>query len=144
MRHACPPHGPSLTYSTSSVAETKSHVSKVVSSIAKSLNFTLSAFESEPKKTSPSHITLAVDPRRGPLEPAPITSGTTNIWKLVAGTCKSVFGPETIVSPTGMFANTDTKFFWDMTKDLYRFTPALLTENLFQHTVDEVRVAARG
>jgi len=39
-------------------------------------------------------------------------------------------------------ANTDTARFWTLTKNLYRFTPALVTENLYQHTVDEVSATA--
>lgn len=77
----------------------------------------------------------------------------------MAGTCKHVFGKDTIVSPSGMFgessrakndgkemsliilpANTDTKQMWNVTKNIYRFTPALLSENVNQHTVDEVRM----
>lgn len=76
----------------------------------------------------------------------------------MAGTCKHVFGKDTIVSPSGMFgeslcsnegketsliilpANTDTKQMWNVTKNIYRFTPALLSENVNQHTVDEVRI----
>lgn len=37
-------------------------------------------------------------------------------------------------------ANTDTKQMWNVTKNIYRFTPALLSENVNQHTVDEVRM----
>lgn len=35
-------------------------------------------------------------------------------------------------------ANTDTKQMWNVTRNIYRFTPALLSENVNQHTVDEV------
>jgi Gly-Xaa carboxypeptidase len=32
----------------------------------------------------------------------------------------------------------DTNSFWNLTGNIYRFTPAKLTENLNQHTVNEV------
>lgn len=35
-------------------------------------------------------------------------------------------------------ANTDTRHFWDLTKNLYRLTPARVTDSANVHTVDEV------
>ncbi|OCF36827.1 Gly-X carboxypeptidase [Kwoniella heveanensis CBS 569] len=132
---------------TSSVNETISHVAKVLKPLAKDLGFTISAFESDAdsianKGNSTSHITLTVPGGTG-LEPAPITSATSEHFELLAGTAKHVFGEKTIVSPSGMFANTDTRHFWNLTEGLYRFTPALVSENLNQHTVDE-RISLEG
>lgn len=36
-------------------------------------------------------------------------------------------------------ANTDTKRMWNVTKNIYRFSPALVTESVGMHTVNEVR-----
>ncbi|WRT66399.1 uncharacterized protein IL334_003355 [Kwoniella shivajii] len=137
---------------TSSVNETLSHVSKILKPLAKKLGYTISAFESvsesgsesdsTSQKKSSSHITLTV-PNGWGLEPAPITSSESKSFALLGGTAKAVFGDNTIVSPSGMFANTDTRWFWRHTTDLYRFTPALITENLNQHTVDE-RISLEG
>ncbi|WVO16200.1 hypothetical protein L204_103871 [Cryptococcus depauperatus] len=119
---------------TSSVNETLSHITNIVIPLAKSLNFTISAFETIPKIISDFHITLETV---SGFEPAPITSSNSESFDLMAGTCKHVFGKRVIVSPSGMFANTDTKHMWDVTKNIYRFSPALVSENLHQHTVDE-------
>lgn len=35
--------------------------------------------------------------------------------------------------------SADIASFWNLTDNIYRFTPAKLTENLNQHTVNEVR-----
>ncbi|ORY33967.1 putative Gly-X carboxypeptidase [Naematelia encephala] len=128
---------------TSSVAETKEHVAAVIKPLASALNFTSTIFGEESASTkSPSHITLQLQSAVS-LEPAPITSSTGPSFELMAGTAKHVFGAETIVAPTGMYANTDTRLFWNHTKNLYRFTPAVVVENLNQHTVDE-RISLDG
>jgi len=85
--------------STSSVAETQAHVAGVLIPVAKKLGFTISPFDNSPK-TSDHHIFLLHDEG---LEPAPITSAKTASYELMGGTCKTVFGPETVISPTGMF-----------------------------------------
>jgi hypothetical protein len=35
-------------------------------------------------------------------------------------------------------ANTDTRSMWNLTTNIFRFTPAVVSQNLNQHTVDEV------
>lgn len=40
---------------------------------------------------------------------------------------------------TFIAANTDTKRMWNVTKNIYRFSPALVTESVGMHTVNEVR-----
>ncbi|WVQ80773.1 hypothetical protein IAT38_002878 [Cryptococcus sp. DSM 104549] len=126
---------------SSSVNETLQHTVDLLVPLAKSLGFTISPFDGS-KKASNSHITLETPGLYG-LEPAPITPAKSDSFELIAGTCKHVFGEKTVVSPSGMFANTDTKSFWNLTKNLYRFTPALVSENLHQHTVDE-RISLTG
>ena len=37
-----------------------------------------------------------------------------------------------------MEANTDTRWFWKLSRNIYRFTPAVEAENVGQHTVNEV------
>ncbi|ODN82117.1 hypothetical protein L202_02424 [Cryptococcus amylolentus CBS 6039] len=119
---------------TSTVNETLQHYLDIVVPLAESLNFTISAFGDSSQKASSSHITLDAP---GGFESAPITSADSKSFELMAGTCKHVFGKDTIVAPSGMFANTDTKHMWPVTKNIYRFSPALNSENLHQHTVDE-------
>ncbi|WWC62162.1 uncharacterized protein I303_104754 [Kwoniella dejecticola CBS 10117] len=126
---------------TSSVNETIEHVAHVLKPLAKKLGYSISAF-GENHGNSTSHITLKVPGGKG-LEPAPITSDRTKSFALLGGTAKAVFGNDTIAAPSGMFANTDTKSFWNLTTDIYRFTPTLITENLNQHTVDE-RISLEG
>ncbi|WVW83942.1 hypothetical protein I302_105965 [Kwoniella bestiolae CBS 10118] len=130
---------------TSSVDETLSHVAQVLKPLARKLGYTISAFNESHAchhENSTSHITLSVPGGQG-LEPAPITSDRTKSFALLGGTAKAVFGNNTIASPSAMFANTDTRWFWNLTSELYRFTPTLITENLNQHTVNE-RISLEG
>ena len=91
-----------LTFpSTSSVNATLDHVVSVLSPLARSLNFTFSAF-GEGCNPSSFHITLSARSRLA-IEPAPITASDTEAFELIAGTCKHVFGKNTIVSPSGMY-----------------------------------------
>ncbi|RSH87337.1 hypothetical protein EHS25_003246 [Saitozyma podzolica] len=126
---------------TSSINETLEYVSDRLVPLAKKLNFTISPFTADAPK-SPSHITLEVSRNVG-LEPAPITPDDAKAFELMAGTAKHVFGKDTIVAPSGMFANTDTRSMWNLTTNIFRFTPAVVSQNLNQHTVDE-RIALDG
>jgi Gly-Xaa carboxypeptidase len=77
------------------------------------------------------------------LEPAPVSPIDTESFRILSGTIKNVLKPlstddEVIVTPYLMPANTDTKFFWALTKNIYRFTPVNLVENLNRaHTTNE-------
>ena len=94
--------------STSSIKATISHIESIISPLAESLNFTLSAFDESPRASN-SHITLSTSAAHRGLEPAPITSGHTKSFELMAGTCKHVFGKDTIVTPTGMYGKAKAR-----------------------------------
>lgn len=98
------------------------------------------------------------------IEPAPLTPTNGEAWETFAGTVRHVFekhaGPivdpiagsnsesfdaeplenkPVIVAPALMVANTDTKHYWSLTKNIYRFSPTRLTDTTMNriHTVDE-------
>lgn len=81
--------------------------------------------------------------RKHGLEPAPITPGDSDAFAFIAGTIKTVFGEKTVIAPTGMFANTDTARTWSLTKHIYRWTPADLSQAAGIHTVNE-RISLNG
>ncbi|CAK9783828.1 carboxypeptidase S [Cutaneotrichosporon oleaginosum] len=70
------------------------------------------------------------------LEPAPLTPSAGAAFGLVAGTIRHVF-PGAIVVPSAMTAFTDTQYYWDLSKHIYRFAPASMAHLLNYHTVDE-------
>lgn len=88
------------------------------------------------------------------IQPAPVTSTDTEAWTKLAGTIREVFeefGGEikgttsdvedktpVVVAPSLMTANTDTKHYWNLTKNIFRFSPSRNTGvsgNI--HTVNE-------
>ena len=78
------------------------------------------------------------------LEPAPV-SPSNKVWGEFAGTIKGFFEnvvfPERlgkdnidlVVAPSIMTANTDTWHYWSLTKNIYRFQPAIVDMGLVSH-----------
>lgn len=92
-----------------------------------------------------SHGTFVIE-AEGLLEPAPVTPSAGAIWDILAGSTRHVY--EDLVFPnisykvdslpSLMVANTDTKWYWPLTKHIFRYTPAVMSHNLDNvHTVDE-------
>lgn len=80
------------------------------------------------------------------LSPSPITPTNieNGVWSLFSATIRQVFENTTTlvgktVIPVGdiMHGNTDTIHYWNLTKDIYRFSPAREGTRLGIHTVDE-------
>ncbi|KAL3444676.1 hypothetical protein BJX65DRAFT_297504 [Aspergillus insuetus] len=130
-----------------SVSAVQAHYEALIFPIAKKHNMTLEGFNppspSFNTATNPRKISLsAIDA----LEPAPVspTSPETEPFSILSGSIKRTLHPldpnekDLIVTPYLMPANTDTKFFWALSRNIYRFTPINLMENLNRaHTVDE-------
>lgn len=79
--------------------------------------------------------TVHVQTYHGALEPAPISPSEGKAWDLLAGTVRRVSQDEwslhgkkdneetdgsVIVAPVLMPANTDTRYYWDLTRNIYR------------------------
>ncbi|KAJ3251675.1 hypothetical protein HK103_002198 [Boothiomyces macroporosus] len=69
------------------------------------------------------------------IEPSPI-SPTGQSFEEIGSVVKRVF-PNTIISPMLMTANTDTRWVWKLTRNIYRFTPAIIASDDGIHTVNE-------
>ncbi|CZR67796.1 related to CPS1-Gly-X carboxypeptidase YSCS precursor [Phialocephala subalpina] len=72
-----------------------------------------------------------------PLEPSPVSPFDTDAYKIFTGTIKQVMGEDVIVAPSLMTGNTDTKFYWNLSKNIYRFAPVRDGGRENAHTVDE-------
>ncbi|CUM63020.1 uncharacterized protein PRCAT00000582001 [Priceomyces carsonii] len=82
------------------------------------------------------------------LNPAPVTPVNDTVWSYLAGSVRHVFEnfvfPDVdypiITAPALMPANTDTRHYWDLTRNIFRFSPffsnVTMTENGI-HSVDE-------
>ncbi|KUJ21139.1 carboxypeptidase S [Mollisia scopiformis] len=96
------------------------HLTKVAAHVSSKHNLTLHAFDNIEEASS---ISLA---HNGILDPAPVTpsdGSVTSPFSILAATVRAVYGEEVIVTPGIMTGNTDTRFFWDLSKHLFRFAP---------------------
>ncbi|OIW26897.1 putative vacuolar carboxypeptidase Cps1 [Coniochaeta ligniaria NRRL 30616] len=79
------------------------------------------------------------------LPPAPLTpTGNNSVWQIFSGTLRQVFettdaGRGKTVVPVGniMTGNTDTVHYWDVTRNIYRYSPARDGTRLNAHAIDE-------
>ncbi|GAA5938633.1 M20 family metallopeptidase [Sporobolomyces koalae] len=116
----------------SSVNATLTHAATVLAPIVSSFNLTFDAFGTNPGVRENVVRLTTTDA----IEPAPISPTHGEAWDFVAGTARQVFD-NAIVGPSGMIANTDTKFYWNTTENIYRFIPGRLALMKNPHTVDE-------
>ncbi len=72
-----------------------------------------------------------------PLEPSPVSPYDADAYQVFSGTIKQVLGEDIIVAPTLMTGNTDTKYFWNLTENIYRFSAVREGGRANAHTVDE-------
>ncbi|KXS10819.1 Zn-dependent exopeptidase [Gonapodya prolifera JEL478] len=90
-------------------------------------------------RTSETHGYHNVSADRRPyLEASPVTSTDTPAFRLVAGTARGVFS-DSVAAPTLMIGNTDTRHMWDLSENIFRFSPILLplSEAKRFHGIDE-------
>ncbi|VEU21135.1 DEKNAAC102032 [Brettanomyces naardenensis] len=85
------------------------------------------------------------------LPPAPVTVLEGNpTWNLLAGTIRHVFEDFAVypdadpkvdghvtVSPSVMTGNTDTRHYWSLTSNIYRFSPGRMDKMINIHAIDE-------
>lgn len=123
----------------SSVRAIGEHVTSIIkSAILPDFPLTLNSFGNitSPSTASLGNITLSsFEPF--PLSPAPVSPYTSSAYRILSGTIKKVYGNDTIVSPSLMNGNTDTRFYWDLSRDIYRFSPEKDFGRDNAHTVDE-------
>ena len=108
------------------IGDTTEHVWDHLTSLAKSIsekyNLTLHAFDG--MKEEPQSISLWPSPNT--LDVAPVTPSNVDKntpYRVVAGTVRAVYGEEIVVSPGMTTGNTDTRYYWDLTKHIFRFGP---------------------
>ncbi|KAK3078137.1 hypothetical protein LTS18_008350 [Coniosporium uncinatum] len=116
------------------------HVEHFARMVAEKYNLTLHAYDDV--KESPSSISLSMADTT--LDVAPVTP--TNVdeetaYMILSGTTRALYGEDLVVTPAIMTGNTDTRYYWALTKNIFRFGPGYDPEdegglgNI--HTVDE-------
>lgn len=97
-------------------------IKKISKPIAKKYNLTLHAFDGT--EEAPESISLSASETT--LNPAPVTptdADRMTPYRVLAGTTRALYGEEMIVSPGIMTGNTDTRYYWDLTRHIFRFGP---------------------
>ena len=142
----------------SSVAEVKAKILSKVSAIAERYHLVVKDFGGKDVSGLQSIRTSEALPSgyfelhsEQELDPAPITKTRNNkSWDLLSGTIRHVFEDfasypdadpaipsDVTVSPSVMTGNTDTRHYWALTKNLYRFTPIRQNARFNAHAIDE-------
>ncbi len=121
----------------SSLEEVKQIVLKNVKIIAEKYDLGIKEYDtdssSEFKDIPKGEFTLSTDVN---LVPAPKSPTAGYPWNIFAGSIKYIYedfaiypdadpsiGKGVTVAPSVMSANTDTKYFWDLSENIYRFSP---------------------
>lgn len=119
-------------------------VVKLLGPIAHRHGIAISGFGLDEERTPQGMLSLEA---KDLLAPSPVTpTSHSSVWDIFAGTLRQVFedvedtlpGVETVV-PVGSIAtgNSDTAHYWNLTRNIFRFTPAREGTRLGVHTVDE-------
>ncbi|EOA91697.1 uncharacterized protein SETTUDRAFT_162319 [Exserohilum turcica Et28A] len=128
----------------STSSEIKAHISSLAAQVASKYGLALHAFNGS---ETPSSITLSHGPTL--LEPAPVTpisyhspwnQSISTPFFILSGTTRALYGTELIVSPGLMTGNTDTRYYWDLSENIFRYGPGWDKDQVGMgnvHTVDE-------
>lgn len=125
-------------------ADVHAKLTHIAKGIAAKYNLTLHAFDGA--KEVPSSIMLFA--ANTTLEPAPVTPTTVDpisAYGVLSGTTRALYGDDLVVAPGIMTGNTDTRYYWDLSHNIFRFAPGYSPGEAGLgniHTVNEnIRVA---
>ncbi|OBA22630.1 carboxypeptidase S [Metschnikowia bicuspidata var. bicuspidata NRRL YB-4993] len=129
------------------VAEVQDHFVSRVVSLAKKYGMDVEAFGKPVFKTKEPAGSFSVSTFGTDLEYAPVTPSKGKVWEYLASTTRHVFedlvlnntlGYPLVTAPCLMPANTDTRYYWNLTKNIFRYSPMIV--DMFEnniHSVDE-------
>jgi Gly-Xaa carboxypeptidase len=113
-----------------------SHITSMAAQIASKYNLTLIPFNGTEQASS---ITLTA--RSTKLEPAPVTpTYGSEAFNVLSGVTRALYGEDLLVSPGIMTGNTDTRYYWNVSENIFRYAPGWDKEQVGLgnvHTVDE-------
>lgn len=125
----------------SSVKDVQDHLVDLLLPLTQSFPAKFIAFDkiiySPSHSDNPRNTTVTLSTTPDTLNPAPVSPKTTWAWKILQSTIKHVFGGDVIIAPSLMTGNTDTKYYWGLTRDIWRFSPVRENGRGNAHTVDE-------
>ena len=123
----------------SSIKEVEEHLTNLLTPLAKSLPATLIAFNKQiySPTSNPRNTTIILSTTPDTLDPAPVSPKDSYAWGVLGSTIRLSFGKDVILAPSLMTGNTDTKYYWKLSRDIWRFSPIREGGRGNAHTVDE-------
>ena len=123
------------------IKEVQTHLIDLLTPLIKSLPATFIAF-SQPlyipsTSINPRNTTVVLSTTPEMLNPAPVSPITSPAWRILSRAVNRSFGEQVVLAPSLMTGNTDTKFYWGLARDIWRFTPSWKGGRGNAHTVDE-------
>ncbi|XP_003869880.2 Cps1 protein, partial [Candida orthopsilosis Co 90-125] len=132
----------------SNVAAVKHHFTERVVEVAKRHGLKVTSFGKtvyEPKDTPyAGEFNITGD---APLEAAPVTPTDDTVWAYLSGVTRHVFEDlvftnltyPIVTAPALMTPNTDTRHYWNLTRNIFRYSPFYISNILESgiHSVDE-------
>ncbi|KAF1343627.1 carboxypeptidase S [Delphinella strobiligena] len=115
-------------------------ITNLAKGVAKKYNLGLNAFNGV--QEAPLSISLSAS--NTTLEVSPVTPtdvDSVSAYSILSGTTRALYGKDIVVAPGIMTGNTDTRYYWDLTKHIFRYAPGYAPGedgglgNI--HTVDE-------
>ncbi|KAG1746669.1 uncharacterized protein EDB91DRAFT_1236100 [Suillus paluster] len=125
----------------SSLGELQQHLIDLLTPVAAKYDLALVAFGSNVTSGGSGQVTLS-DFLGSALEPSPVTPTEYGPWAILQGSIKAAFessptrnSSKVVVTPS---LSTDTRFYWNLTKHIFRFSPSFETDMYNGlHTVNE-------
>ncbi|KAG9088742.1 hypothetical protein FRC07_012475, partial [Ceratobasidium sp. 392] len=131
----------------SSVSALQESVTSKLLPLAHKYNLTLSAFSNQTLTTGALGTLTLTDAFGTALEPAPVTpteGKEAAAYRLLSGVIRQTRGEKkTVVSPAIMGGNTDTRYYWNITPHIFRYSH-LADDDIYNgaHTINEATRAS--
>ncbi|GAA6012255.1 hypothetical protein JCM11491_007073 [Sporobolomyces phaffii] len=124
----------------SEIQDVKDHISALVDPVARRFDLSTDVF-GVASTVSAEHVgghlnVVSINE----LPPAPVSPTTdSTAWDVLAGTILHTLDRSNnlVVAPGIMSGNTDTRYYWNLTRNIFRFTPIDRLKSINLHTVDE-------
>ncbi|EXJ89211.1 hypothetical protein A1O3_02277 [Capronia epimyces CBS 606.96] len=136
-----------------SVQDVKDHYIQLLAPWAEKWNFNLDAFgERRQAKNIPCRSSAVTEggtltlTAQYELESSPVSEWEDPRFRWLASTIKGVFGDNVVVAPELLSGNTDTRYYWNLSPQIYRMSPWRASHDprgTRMHTVDE-RMPVKG
>lgn len=129
----------------SNVEALSDHFVSRIEPVALKYGIGLTAFDKEIVKSDGVSGEFNVYYASTPLEVAPATPTNDTVWEYLAGVTRHIYEDlvfpdldySVMLAPFIMSANTDTKYYWNLTKNIFRYTPAFAPLSQGIHSVNE-------